>query len=179
MSESSYMDCGSHHNAVAHSGVTNNMFVVFFQWVAPYDFDGEVWFKGVVRIQNNDNWSELKTMKIVVNKGKTKNTKVSIPEDTKDLNSKTTESVNGESTQGLGNVQYTFGNSTTSITFLFKLLSEKSEDTSMIEMDANCSEDCSSIQPYERIQSALGSWNQSSVVNAGIGLFLLMTFLFH
>ena len=46
------------------------MSIVFFQWVAPDNFYGEVWIEFVVRMYNHGHWYRLHTVKVLVESSK-------------------------------------------------------------------------------------------------------------
>ena len=66
ISSSSYRNCSGHHNALTHSGLLQDIYVVFFQWMPDVNYDGRVVFRGLVRRGDSGEWEDVKHAQVEV-----------------------------------------------------------------------------------------------------------------
>ena len=147
------------------------MSAVFFQWVAPDNLYGEVWIEGVVRMYNHGQWCRLHTVKVVVERSKMAKIRTvpifvtpkarTTQQSMKNAKEFALMSRNGKNTQdqmstnvNVNNIQFSSKDNPA----LSKLYS-------------------TSTNPYERLESELGSWNNGLKLSAVFSLVIGHTFV--
>jgi hypothetical protein len=151
--------------------VSNQMSAVFFQWVAPDTFYGEVWIEGIVRMYNHGQWHRLHTVKVVVEGSKMAQIR------TEPIFVKRSFLVTPKARitqQSIENVKE------------FALMSRNAQDEILTIVDENNIQFSSkthpalskhystSTYPYERLESELGSWNNGHKLSAVFSLGILL-----